>query len=154
MSRTGTRSKAAGARRRQTGKPAKAARHPADFTDEQIDELGANLARDTVTYRRYFKQTGGAFSRDENGKMHFTKEALDFLTMFYQASQEYHGAPKRCRNKDCRKGRCHLYIDDENALNCPGGISQQALNDMEAMLYGFVTVCRYCMPNLFEGYKA
>ena len=62
-------------------------------------------------------------------------------------AQRLDGAPQRCRNPRCRKGVCHLTLDEDDSAVCRGGIRPAVLDSTALLLGGLIEVGRHYVPD-------
>lgn len=126
--------------------PARAARGVADEpSEEQVAKL--------MQMRGFFRD-GGACGIDEvTGEIHAGRDFAELVTVLLRYAQRLDGAPERCRNPRCRKGVCHLALDEDDSAVCRGGIRPAALDSAALILGGLIEVGRHYVPEWF-GEKA
>ena len=92
----------------------------------------------------------GAYDYDQDGQLYSCMDLTELLLAILRHVQEVDGAPARCRNRQCRKGRCHMYIDDDDAGVCPGGVRKASIDKAGVILSGLMAVYKYYHPAWFD----
>ena len=91
-----------------------------------------------------------SFRISEDGSLRAGMELTELLLAILRHVQEVDGAPARCRDRQCRKGRCHMFIDEEGSGVCHGGVRAGSIDKAGVMLSGVVAVFRHYYPAWFE----
>jgi hypothetical protein len=107
--------------------------------------------------REYIRRTlaghddwGSAYAYDEDGRLYAGMELAELLLAILRHVQEVDGAPARCRNRPCRGGRCHMYIDEDEAGVCQGGIKMSSIDRAGVVLSGLLAVFKHYYPAWFD----
>ena len=91
----------------------------AELEEHEQEHIRSTLA----SYEKF-----GAYDYDQDGQLYSCMDLTELLLAILRHVQEVDGAPARCRNRQCRKGRCHMYIDDDDAGVCPGGVRKASID--------------------------
>ena len=113
----------------------------AELEEHEREEIRSTLA----AYEEW-----GAYGYDEDGRLYACMDLAELLLTILRHVQDVDGAPARCRNRQCRKGRCHMYIDDDDAGVCPGGIRMSSIDRAGVILSGIMAVYKHYHPAWFD----
>jgi len=91
-----------------------------------------------------------SFRIREDGSFYARWELSELLVAILRHAQEVDGAPARCRDRQCRKGRCHMFIDEEGSGVCHGGIRMASIDRAGVVLSGVLAVFKHYCPAWFE----
>ena len=141
MSQIRTRAKTARSTKPSNPKAGKIPRNPLDpvaFSDEGATDLASHLRQ----IRHFYKVHPPVEIDEETGEVFMITEAQDLLEHALRFAATLNGAPARCRNQHCRKGRCHMKIETRDYGICGdgvcgGGIGERTIDDAAKML-GFL----------------
>jgi len=86
----------------------------------------------------------------EDGRFYAGMELTELLLAILRHVQEVDGAPARCRDRQCRNGRCHMFIDEEESGICHGGIRAGSIDRAGVVLSGVLAVFKHYCPAWFE----
>jgi hypothetical protein len=92
----------------------------------------------------------GAYGYDEEGRLYASMVLAELLLAILRHVQEIDGAPARCRNRQCRGGRCHMFIDGDEAGVCHGGIRKASIDRAGVVLSGVMAVFKHFCPAWFD----
>ncbi|MCX7305588.1 MAG: hypothetical protein NTV73_14845 [Hyphomicrobiales bacterium] len=112
----------------------------------EVPEFERDFIRKTLA--RY--DEWGSFGYDEDGRLYTGMELSELLVAILRHAQDVDGAPARCRDRQCRNGRCHLFIDRDDAGVCHGGIRPASIDRAGVMLSGIMAMFRHYCPAWFE----
>jgi hypothetical protein len=112
----------------------------------ELEEHEREAIRSTLAGYEKF----GVYGYDEDGRLYAGMVLTELLLAILRHVQEIDGAPARCRNRKCRKGRCHMFIDDDGAGVCPGGIRMSSIDRAGVILSGIMAVYKYYHPAWFD----
>lgn len=63
------------------------------------------------------------------------------LVLALQVAATIDGSPSVCRRAACRaNGQCHLSLDTDNRIHCPGGVGRGTIDRAEGMLIFFARI--------------
>ena len=112
----------------------------------ELEEHEREAIRSTLAGYEQF----GAYGYGEDGRLYAGMDLTELLLAILRHVQEVDGAPARCRNRQCRKGRCHLYIGDDGAGVCQGGIRMSSIDRAGVILSGIMAVYKHYHPAWFD----
>ena len=148
MSQTRTRSKTA-----RPAKPAspKAGNGPAAGR-KSLDEV--EFSEEDAAFLRqipgFYKEFPAAEVDEETGELYVIPELEEVMTLAMRFASTLNGAPARCRNQQCSKGRCHLRIEDNGDGVCHGGIGERTMDDAAKMIGFLIEVSKHYCPWAFR----
>ncbi|MBA3447875.1 MAG: hypothetical protein H0T56_09765 [Pseudaminobacter sp.] len=97
----------------------------------------------------FYKEFPPAEIDEATGELYLIPALEELLVLALRFASTLNGAPERCRNQSCGKGRCHLRLGANGDGVCQGGIGERTMEDAARML-GFLAEVgkRYC-PRMF-----
>jgi hypothetical protein len=132
-------------RKLNTAPPRPAALPPRERFAE-LTEIERDFIRETMAgYDKW-----GAYGYDEDGNLYAGAVLAELLLAILRHVQEVDGAPARCRDRQCRAGRCHMFIDDDDAGVCHGGIRKASIDRAGVVLSGVMAVFKHYNPAWFD----
>ena len=85
-----------------------------------------------------------------DGELYAGRRLAELLLVVLRHVQTLDGAPARCRMKKCHDGRCHMFIDGDEAGVCPGGIGMAAVDKSGVILGGLMAILKHYCPAWFD----